>query len=82
MYANVMLREDRLDNPDGPRILFQEHIEPDWRREVLAKSGTIDDEVTKSLSKDGQMMYNRQHPQGRRVNSEAQRKTNGASYYR
>jgi hypothetical protein len=82
LYANQMLREDRVENPTGPRILFQEHIEPDWRREVLNPAGSVDATITNSLSKDGQTMYNRQHPQGRRVNSEQQRKINGASYYR
>jgi hypothetical protein len=31
---------------------------------------------------DGQMMYNRTHPRGRKVNSVEQRKRNGASWYR
>lgn len=82
LYSNSLLRLDKDANPDGPQIIFQEHIEPKWRREVLANSGTVDDEVTKSLSRDGQMMYNRTHPQGRKVNSEEQRKKNGASWYR
>ena len=82
LYTNAMLREDLAARPDAPKIVFQEHIEPKWRREVLAKSGTVDDEITKSLSRDGQMMYNRQHPQGRKVNSKEQRDRNGASYYR
>jgi hypothetical protein len=81
LYANAMLSDTKGD--EGPRILFQENIEQrDWRREVYANSGTVDDEITKAISRDGQMMYNRQHPQGRRVNSEQQRKVNGASYYR
>lgn len=82
LYANQLLRTDREENPTGPRILFQEHIEPDWRREVNAKEGVVDAAITRAQSKDGQTMYNRQHPEGRRVNSEQQRKTNGASYYR
>lgn len=79
MYADLMLRENPSeDNP----ILFQEHIEPRWRKEVKVESGTPDRAITNSLSSDGQTMFNRQHPQGRKVNSEQQRKTNGASYYR
>lgn len=81
MYADKMLRDAGTDDTDAP-ILFQEHIEPRWRKEVRVESGTPDASITHALSKDGQTMYNRQHPQGRKVNSEQQRKTNGASYYR
>jgi len=80
MYADLMLREGG-STPDAP-ILFQEHIEPRWRKEVTVSEGTPDRAITNSLSADGQTMFNRQHPQGRKVNSETQRKTNGASYYR
>lgn len=82
LYTNQLLRADRLNNPDGPRILFQEHIEPDWRREVLATEGVVDQAITNSLSPDGQNIYNRTHPQGRKVNSEEQRRRNGASFFR
>lgn len=27
-YANQLLREDIAEKKDGPRVLFQEHIEP------------------------------------------------------
>lgn len=80
MYTDIMLREAGSD--DECPILFQEHIEPRWRKEVLTKAGSPDQAVTNSLSNDGQNMYNRQHPEGRKVNSEQQRKVNGASYYR
>jgi len=80
LYADAMLREAGASE-DAP-ILFQEHIEPRWRKEVRVESGTPDQTITNSLSADGQTMFNRQHPQGRKVNSEQQRKTNGASYYR
>lgn len=86
LYTNQILRADRNDRPEGPRILFQEHIEPDWRREVSpgwdTADGRVDSIITNSTSPDGQRMYNRQHPQGRKVNSEAQRTLHGASYYR
>lgn len=82
LYTDQMLREDRLNNPTGPQVIFQEHIEPDWRREVLADIGTVDEAVTKAQSKDGHTLYNRRHPQGRKVNSKEQRSTNGASYFR
>lgn len=84
MYADLMLRDS--DDDDDCPILFQEHIEPRWRKEVTVKepglNGTPDGAITHSLSADGQTMFNRQHPQGRKVNSEQQRKVNGASYYR
>ena len=81
-YANQMLRSDIAENKDGPRVLFQEHIEPKWRKEVRSESGTVDDAVTNAMSRDGQRMYNRTHPAGRKVNSAEARKRHGASYYR
>jgi hypothetical protein len=80
MYADKMLRE--VGPTEDCQFLFQEHIEPRWRKEVRVESGTPDASVTNSLSPDGQTMYNRQHPQGRKVNSDSQRKVHGASYYR
>ena len=80
LYADKMLREAGSD-PEHP-ILFQEHIEPRWRKELNTLSGTPDQGISNSLSPDGQRMFNRQHPQGRKVNSTEQRRTNGASYYR
>lgn len=80
MFADKFLRE--AGSTDTCQFLFQEHIEPRWRKEVRVETGTPDASITNSLSPDGQTMYNRQHPQGRKVNSDAQRKSNGASYYR
>lgn len=80
MYADKFLRE--AGTTDDCQFLFQEHIEPRWRKEVRVETGTPDQSITNSLSPDGQTMYNRQHPQGRKVNSDTQRKSNGASYYR
>lgn len=59
------------DNP----ILFEDHLYQRRRREIQCASGTPDPEIVAGL-------YNRQHPQGRRVNSPEQRSKNGASYYR
>lgn len=56
-------------------ILFEEHIQSRRRREIYTSVGTPDPEIVQGL-------YNRCHPQGRKVNSEAQRKKNGASFYR
>ena len=80
MYADQMLRE--AGATEECQFLFQEHIDPRWRKEVAPTEGTPDAAITFSLSPDGQTMYNRQHPQGRKVNSDQQRKSNGASYYR
>lgn len=80
MYADQFLRD--AGSVDDAPFLFQEHIEPRWRKEVNPKGGTPDAAITYSLSPDGQTIYNRQHPEGRKVNSDVQRKSNGASYYR
>lgn len=59
------------DNP----ILFEEHFQSRKRREIYTSLGTPDPSIVVG-------MYNRTHPQGRKVNSEEQRKRNGASFFR
>jgi hypothetical protein len=59
------------DNP----ILFEEHFQSRKRREIYTAQGTPDPSIVSG-------MYNRVHPNGRKVNSEEQRKRNGASFYR
>ncbi len=59
------------DNP----ILFEEHFQSRRRREIYTSIGTPDPSITQGI-------YNRTHPQGRKVNSEEQRKRNGASFFR
>lgn len=59
------------DNP----ILFEEHLAARRRREIYTTQGTPDPEIVSGI-------YNRVHPQGRKVNSEEQRRKNGASFYR
>lgn len=59
------------DNP----ILFEEHFQARKRREIYTTLGTPDPSIVQGL-------YNRTHPQGRKVNSLEQRKKNGASWYR
>jgi hypothetical protein len=56
-------------------ILFEEHIYSRKRREIYCKAGLPDPNIVQGI-------YNRPHPQGRKVNSDAQRKKHGASYYR
>lgn len=59
---------------DSP-ILFEEHFQSRKRREIYCAYGTPDPEIVSGI-------YNRSHPQGRKINSEEQRRKNGASYYR
>lgn len=59
------------DNP----ILFENHLQDRRRREIYTAQGTPDPAIK-------QGMYNRTHPQGRKVNSTDQRKRNGASFFR
>lgn len=56
-------------------ILFEEHLQQRRRREIYNAIGTPDPSIVAGI-------YNRTHPQGRKVNSDSQRKKNGASYYR
>lgn len=89
-YADAILRKDAKDeNPihgENP-ILFEEHLYNRRRREILVTSGTPDeiqglDDERGIHRGDGQKIFNRTHPNGRKVNSEHQRRKNGASYYR
>ena len=59
---------------DAP-ILFEEHLYQRKRREIYTAIGTPDPSIVVGI-------YNRTHPEGRKVNSKSQRKVNGASYYR
>jgi len=56
-------------------ILFEEHLKNRQRREIYTTVGTPDPSIVAGI-------YNRSHPQGRKINSEEQRKRHGASYYR
>lgn len=56
-------------------ILFEEHFQSRKRREIYTAQGTPDPSIVSG-------MYNRTHPQGRKVNSIEQRKRNGASFFR
>lgn len=56
-------------------ILFENHLADRRRREIYTSIGTPDPSIQ-------QGMYNRTHPQGRKVNSKSQRKRNGASFFR
>lgn len=56
-------------------ILFEEHFQSRRRREIYTNVGTPDPSIVAGI-------YNRTHPQGRKVNSAEQRKKNGASFFR
>ena len=56
-------------------ILFENHLRDRHRREIQTSIGTPDPSIARG-------MYNRTHPQGRKVNSQEQRKRNGASFFR
>lgn len=89
-FADAFLRRDAKENNpisgENP-ILFEEHLYNRRRREILVGSGTPDDiqglDDERGVHRgDGQKIFNRTHPRGRKVNSEEQRKKNGASFYR
>lgn len=56
-------------------ILFEEHLRSRRRREIYVTAGIPDPSIESGL-------YNRSHPQGRKVNSEKARREQGASFYR
>lgn len=56
-------------------VLFEEHLKNRQRREIYTTVGTPDPEIVSGL-------FNRTHPQGRKVNSKEQRSKHGASFYR
>lgn len=67
---------------DVPTILMYEHLKERRKREIYVASGTPDETLTNELSPDGQTMYWRTHPEGRKVNSEEIRNKHGSSFYR
>lgn len=56
-------------------VLFEEHLKNRQRREIYTTVGTPDPSIVAGI-------FNRTHPQGRKVNSADQRKRHGASFYR
>jgi hypothetical protein len=56
-------------------ILFAEHIYQRQKREILNENGVPEPGLVKGI-------YYRAHPEGRKINTEEQRKKHGASYYR
>lgn len=56
-------------------ILFEEHFQSRRRREIYNSLGSPDPSIVSG-------MYNRAHPQGRKINTPEARAKHGASYYR
>ena len=56
-------------------VLFAQHLYERQKREILNENGVPEPSLVKGF-------YYRQHPEGRKVNSEEARKSSGASYYR
>lgn len=72
-------RDIRGSNP----ILFESHLYNRKRREIYVEAGVPDPAFT--MDRHGRPthgLYNRSHPEGRKINTKAQRAKNGASYYR
>lgn len=91
-YATAMLKQDRRENKHlDLGILFDEQLYNKSKREIIVDAFEIDGTLTNSIQDtdrpgvvkgDGQRIYNRAHPNGRKVNTEEARKTKGASYYK
>lgn len=74
LLAEKILIEDTRPPAAHPQVLLVSHLMDRKSREIYVTSGTPDPEIVQGL-------YWRTHPNGRRVNSDEQRKKNGASYY-
>ena len=91
-YAEAMLKEDIRENGNVGHVLLTDHLKQRARREHPVDASNIDGTITQILdsnktrpndaSGDGQKLYNRSHPRGRKVNSKRQRTKHGASFYR
>ena len=87
-FGEAMLRED-INKQESPQryqkhtlgVKFDGQLKKIESREKHSKSGVVDDSITAAASPDGQRLYNRSHQDGRRVNTEEQRKEHGSSYY-
>lgn len=83
--ANQLLRAhaDSINPETGKKrsiggqnpILFEQHLYERQKREILNENGVPEPRLVSG-------MYYRTHPEGRKVNSEDQRKRHGAAFYR
>lgn len=74
LYAEKILIEDSKPVKAYPQILLMTHLKARQKKEIYTANGTPDPSFVKGI-------YNRSHPNGRRIASEEQRRLNGASYY-
>lgn len=74
LLAEKILLEDTKPVTSHPQILLVDHLMRRKMTEIYVSSGIPDPSIVQGL-------YWRTHPNGRKVNSEEQRKKNGASYY-
>jgi len=90
-FASALLKKDRRDSGHDHDILFAEQLYNKSKREIMVDAFDIDGTLTNIMQDknkpgiykgDGQKMYNRSHPQGRKVNTEDSRKNRGSSYYK
>lgn len=56
-------------------VLLEDHLMQRRKKEIYTTEGTPDPNIVSG-------MYNRSHPQGRKINTDKQRREHGASYYR
>lgn len=84
MATEILRAQARATDPETgkPRgiagenpVLFEEHLYSRKRREIYNQNGVPDPSINEG-------MFWRTHPQGRKVNSNDQRKKHGASFYR
>jgi hypothetical protein len=85
-YGTAMLKEDRRQG-NKTDILFENQIYERARKEksfgdLTKVFNTTNKNRPGTYSGDGQAMFNRRHPEGRRVNSKEAREKHGAGYYR
>jgi hypothetical protein len=78
------LGEGKRRGIDGENpILFENHLQERRRREIYTEIGTPDPSLTQDrFGRPTQGIYNRTHPDGRKVNTISQRRKSGAAYYR
>lgn len=84
MATEILRAQARVIDPETGKvrgiagedpILFEEHLYSRKRREIYNQNGVPDPSINEG-------MFWRTHPQGRKVNSDDQRKRHGASFYR
>jgi hypothetical protein len=75
LMADWLLFTDEKEEAEDPMILNPDMYKRRVTKEIYNKNGIPDPEIVSGL-------FNRTHPQGRKVNSDEQRAKNGASFYK